>query len=125
MDIILVKKGALVSFSLWNESTRTPFIIYDPRNDKGNGKECSEPVGLINVYKTLADLTNLDPPEYIDGQSLVPWIKNPSLPKSSPAMTTWEEEIIHFEVKSGDTHVILMVLKSFIIRLQIVTNGLI
>ena len=85
----LGEKRSFSKFSLWNESTRTPFIIYDPRNDKGNGKECSEPVGLINVYKTLADLTNLEPPEYIDGQSLVPWIKNPYLPKNSPAMTTW------------------------------------
>jgi hypothetical protein len=44
---------------------------------------------LINIYKTLADLAGLTPPSYVDGISLVPWLDDPSLPKSTPAMTTW------------------------------------
>ena len=85
----LGEKRSFSKFSLWNEATRTPFIIVDPRNKPGNGKRCAEPVGLINVYKTLCDLTGLNAPAYVDGQSLVPWLKNPVLPKESPALTTW------------------------------------
>ena len=76
-------------FSLWEKSTRVPFIIWDPRGQNGNRKTCAEPVGLINVYRTLCDLTGLGPPEYVDGMSLVPWLENPAKPKEKPAMTTW------------------------------------
>ena len=85
----LGEKRSFSKFSLWNEATRTPFIIYDPRNKNGNGEVCSEPVGLIHVYKTLADLAGLEPPTYVDGQSLKPWLENPSRPMEQPAMTTW------------------------------------
>jgi arylsulfatase A-like enzyme len=85
----LGEKRSFSKFSLWNEATRTPFIIVDPRGRDGNGKRCGEPVGLINVYKTLADLTGLQVPDYVDGQSLVPWLDNPALEKETPAMTTW------------------------------------
>ncbi len=50
----LGEKRTFSKFSLWEEGTRTPFIIWDPRR-KGNGKACEAPVGLINVYQTLCD----------------------------------------------------------------------
>ena len=62
---------------------------YDPQNHSGNGRKCKEPVGLINVYKTLSDLVGLDAPDYIDGKSLKPWLRNPSKAIEQPAMTTW------------------------------------
>lgn len=85
----LGEKRSFSKFSLWNEATRVPFIIYDPRNTAGNGRACAEPVGLINVYKTLAELAGLKAPDYVDGQSLVPWLDNPAKEKTTPAMTTW------------------------------------
>lgn len=85
----LGEKRSFSKFSLWNEATRTPFIIYDPRGRGGNGKICAEPVGLINVYRTLCDLVGLDAPEYVDGQTLAPWLDNPAKEKETPAMTTW------------------------------------
>ena len=85
----LGEKRSFSKFSLWNEATRTPFIIYDPQNHSGNGRKCKEPVGLINVYKTLSDLTGIDAPDYIDGKSLKPWLRNPSKVIEQPAMTTW------------------------------------
>lgn len=85
----LGEKRTFSKFSLWNEATRTPFIIYDPRGQNGNGKNCAEPVGLINIYKTLCELTGLQAPDHVDGMSLVPWLDNPDLPKEKPAMTTW------------------------------------
>ncbi|NLR93949.1 sulfatase [Flammeovirga agarivorans] len=85
----LGEKRTFSKFSLWEEATRTPFIIYDARGQKGNGKSCKEPVGLINVYKTLCDLAGIKEPDYVDGISLAPWLKKPGLEKESPAMTTW------------------------------------
>ena len=84
----LGEKRSFSKFSLWEEATRSPFIIWDPRR-KGNGETCEQAVGLINVYKTLCDLVGIDPPEYTDGDSLRPWLDNPALPREEPAMTTW------------------------------------
>jgi arylsulfatase A-like enzyme len=84
----LGEKRTFSKFSLWEEGTRTPFIIWDSRR-KGNGQACAAPVGLINVYKTLCDLVGLKAPDYVDGQSLRPWLDDPQLPKESPATTTW------------------------------------
>ena len=85
----LGEKRSFSKFSLWEEATRTPFIIFDPRNDLGNGKACSEPIGLINVYRTLCELTGISAPDYVDGMSITPWLKNPELPKEQPALITW------------------------------------
>jgi arylsulfatase A-like enzyme len=85
----LGEKRSHSKFSLWQEATQVPFIIWDPRNSAGNGQVCDEPVGLINVYRTLCDLAGITPPDYVDGISLRPWLENPSLPKESPALITW------------------------------------
>jgi arylsulfatase A-like enzyme len=85
----LGEKQSFSKFSLWEESTRTPFIIYDPRGQAANGEAITQPVSLINIYKTLADMVGLTPPSYVDGISLVPWLDDPSLPKDTPALTTW------------------------------------
>lgn len=85
----LGEKRTFSKFSLWNEATRTPFIIYDPRIKDTHGMECAEPVGLINVYRTLCDLVGINAPEYVDGVSLRPWLLDPDKPMSRPAMTTW------------------------------------
>lgn len=85
----LGEKDSFTKFTLWSESTRTPFIIYDPRGQKGNGEKCEEPVSLINVYKTICDLTGIAPPAYVNGFSLLPWLEDPSKIKENPAITTW------------------------------------
>jgi arylsulfatase A-like enzyme len=85
----LGEKRSFSKFSLWNEATRTPFIIYDPRGRDGNGKDCGEPVGLINVYRTLCDMAGIEPPDYVDGRPLTPWLDNTAKEMAVPAMTTW------------------------------------
>ena len=85
----LGEKRTFSKFSLWEEATRTPFIIQDSRQTAGAGNNCDEPVGLINIYRTLCDLTGITAPAYVDGISLCPWLENPQLPKETPAMTTW------------------------------------
>lgn len=84
------EKQEFRKFTLWEESTRVPFIIRDLRNKKaGKDRKCTQAVSLINIYKTLTDMSGLDVPEYVDGHSLVPQLKDPKAPVQLPAYTTW------------------------------------
>ncbi|MFW6303581.1 MAG: sulfatase [Candidatus Sumerlaeota bacterium] len=73
----LGEKRSWRKFSLWEESARTPMIIYDPRRKHAAGKKCERPVGLIDLYPTLAELCGLDVPEHLDGASLRALLDNP------------------------------------------------
>lgn len=75
-------------FSLWEEATRVPFIILDPRN-KSNGKACDAPVSLIDIYPTLLNYAGIEKPSYSDGIDLAPLLKNPELGRDTPALTAW------------------------------------
>ena len=83
------EKRSFRKFSLWEEATRVPFVVYDPRPGKQTAGECSEAVSLIHVYRTLAEMAEINPPEYVDGVSLVPQLKAPSTKLDVPAITTW------------------------------------
>ena len=75
-------------FSLWEEATRVPFIILDPAN-KANGKTCSAPVSLIDIYPTLLNYAGIEKPEYSDGLDLKDLIHNPEMERETPALITW------------------------------------
>ena len=86
----LGEKQTFKKFTLWEESTRVPFIIYDTRTKEVQiGSSYSEPVSLINVYKTIADYTNISSPKYVDGESLVPIVKDQSLKLEAPTIISW------------------------------------
>jgi len=77
-------------FALWEETTRVPFIIWDTREEKPReGREVSDGVSVINVYRTLADLSGLTTPDYVDGFSLAPQLQDPSIALPGPAICTW------------------------------------
>lgn len=75
-------------FSLWEESTRVPFVILDPKNNS-NGNECKAPVSLIDIYPTLLNYAGIELPEYSDGMDLQHLLKNPESTRVIPALTTW------------------------------------
>ena len=86
----LGEKNHFRKFALWEETTKTPFIIWDVRDRRGiKGREVKDGVSLINVYRTLADLAGLEAPEYVDGFSLVPQLENPDAPLPGPAICSW------------------------------------
>ena len=71
--------------SLWEESTRVPFLIRAPGISKADSK-VYHPVSLIDVYPTLLDLAGLDNEtiknekgKSLDGFSLKPFLNNPEL----------------------------------------------
>jgi arylsulfatase A-like enzyme len=60
---------------LWEESVKTPLIIYDP--DIGHGTVVNQAVSLQDIYPTLVDLCELPPKTDISGRSLKPLMVNP------------------------------------------------
>ncbi len=73
--------------SLWEDSTRVPFIIAGPGITKG--AVCNKPVELIDLYPTLLALTGHDADDSHEGQSLVPLLKNPSAAWPNIARTSF------------------------------------
>lgn len=77
------EKDYLYKNSLWQEATRVPLIVVDPRIASA-GKACSRPVSLIDIYPTLVDLCGLtgdtrknETGHRLDGHSLRPLLDNP------------------------------------------------
>lgn len=73
----LGEKRAWRKFTLWEESARTPMIVVDPRRPDVAGRACSRPVGLIDLYPTIAELTGMEIPDGLDGTSLRPLMDDP------------------------------------------------
>ncbi len=73
--------------SLWGCGTHVPLTIYDPGVTKA-GSVSDEPVSLVDVYPTLADLTRQELTAKPDGTSLLPLLLDPNTKVSRPALTT-------------------------------------
>jgi choline-sulfatase len=88
------EKENIEKFTLWERSTHVPLIISVPDLTKA-GSKCDQPVSLMDLYPTLVDLAGFDPPSHLDGNSLVPQIKDPKI-KTSPVVAsyqfTWTEK---------------------------------
>lgn len=85
----LGEKRSFRKFSLWEESTHVPFVIWDARQKAETGRFTDEAVSLIDIYPTLAAMADLEAPAYVDGASLVPLLKDPARKRAEPAITTW------------------------------------
>jgi uncharacterized sulfatase len=81
----LGEHGLWQKMSLFENSTRVPLVIYDPRA-KGNGKTCARTVELVDLHATLAGLCGLSAPK-TDGVSLKPLIEDPVAKWDRPAYT--------------------------------------
>jgi arylsulfatase A-like enzyme len=82
-------KDTWEKFTLWAESTRVPFVIAAPGVTRP-GENCARPVSLLDIYPTLLELAGLPANPRNDGLSLVPWLKEPTLPRDRPAIITNE-----------------------------------
>lgn len=71
---------------LWEEATRVPLTIAAPKVTQPDSHS-AEPVALIDLYPTLCDLAGVKPPAGLDGESLLPLLKNPRARRERPAVT--------------------------------------
>jgi len=72
----LGEHGLWCKHSSFYEAIRVPLIVSSP-NMKKNVKTSSM-AELVDVYPTLCEIANIDPPDYLDGVSLVPILEDPS-----------------------------------------------
>jgi arylsulfatase A-like enzyme len=78
------EKEELWKYTLWEESTKVPLIIKDPRNSAYAGSQVSHPVSLLDIFPTVKDLCDWnkdhkrnDQGVELDGNSLKPFLLNP------------------------------------------------
>ncbi|MBK1828979.1 sulfatase [Haloferula rosea] len=72
--------------TLWEEGTHTLLMFRAPGVTKAGGSS-ERFVSLQDIYPTLAELCGLTPPDYVDGRSLVPLLKDPKATWESTAIT--------------------------------------
>lgn len=60
---------------MYEELIHIPFFIYDPRNPI-QGERRNQLAQTIDIVPTLAEFFQIAPPEYMDGHSLTPVIRN-------------------------------------------------
>ena len=76
-------------FALWEEATHNVMMVVAPGVTRP-GARCARPVTLLDIYPTLVELCGLRPKEGLEGQSLVPLLKNPTASWERPALTTYK-----------------------------------
>lgn len=72
-------------FALWEDATRTPFIVVAPGVQPSR---CDRPVNLLDIYPTLVELCSLPERQELEGQSVVPLLKDPQAVWERPSLTT-------------------------------------
>lgn len=81
----LGEKQRWSKFSLWERTTRVPFIISVPGGIKSIS---TKPVELLSIYPTLIDLCGLAPNKDVEGVSLRPLLENANADWEHAAVST-------------------------------------
>ena len=74
--------------ALWEESTKVPLYFSFP-GQQTTGQKSSRVVSLLDIYPTLVDLCGLPADEKLDGQSLVPLLRDPDREWDKPVLNSW------------------------------------
>ncbi len=79
---------------LFEESTRVPFILSVPWLSGTHGKKTAHLTELIDLYPTIAELAELNPPDDLHGQSLLSLLNNPET-------TDWDKDLVFTISRNG------------------------
>ena len=74
--------------TIWEESTRVPFIVVVP-GVTTPGSKSDRAVSLMDIYPTLTELAGLETPGHVEGTSLVPLIIDQDAPWEHVALSTF------------------------------------
>ena len=89
----LGEKDRVSKHSLWEEATRVPMIVVPARTDSlfesARGRQCSQPVGLIDLYPTLTDLCEVTPNPSNEGRTLRPLLADAGAQWRHSVLTTY------------------------------------
>ena len=83
-------------FTVWETEMRVPFVVVDPR--RPGGRSSAATVDLLDLFPTLLDLADIDPPafpdgsRYLDGVSLVPYLERPQRYGGHPVLLSLQTE---------------------------------
>lgn len=69
--------GLWQKMSLFEESSRVPLLIVAPGAARAGGVAAT-PVSQVDLFRTLAELCDVKTPDNVQGQSLVPILRDPS-----------------------------------------------
>jgi arylsulfatase A-like enzyme len=72
--------------TLWERSTRVPLVFAGP--GVKSGARVTSPAELLDIYPTLVELCGLAPRTDLEGQSLVPQLRDPQAKRVRPAITS-------------------------------------
>jgi len=82
----LGEKGMTGKNTLWERSTRVPFIWAGPGITKN--QRCGRPAELLDIFPTLLESLGEPARKDLDGHSLVPQLKDANAAREFPAITT-------------------------------------
>lgn len=93
---MLGEKSAWSKIKPWYDSSHSNFMISGPGLPKG--AVCNKAVSLLDLYPTLIELLGLPkPPQSLDGNSLVPLLRNPNAEWDRPVLMTSQMDGVFFE----------------------------
>lgn len=76
-------------FALWEEATRVPLAVVAP-GVTTPGSVCSRPVNLLDLYPTLSELCGLPLRDELEGESLVPLLRDPEAQPDRVSITNYK-----------------------------------
>ena len=82
----------------YEESTRVPLIVYDPRHaNSGKNIRCQALTGNVDFAPTILEIAGLTPPESMDGKSLVGLYNDPDdeIHEQLPLINVWGPSKAH------------------------------
>jgi arylsulfatase A-like enzyme len=85
----LGEHGMWCKHSTFYEAVKIPLLISSPQFAKSQTTESF--TELVDIYPTLCDLANIEPPSYVQGKSLIPVLKDPSTKLKTEIYTRYKE----------------------------------